>query len=307
MTGIFRFREGQPVTWYDRRLSRSNQFCLYCGQFIGEKSNVPSNKEHLIGKKFVPEGSFDNGRAFNFVFRACRRCNTDKSTFEDHISATTLISSPGRGEDEHVDHLARRKFTSSFHPSQKGTKLADSRETITLDLGCFSFGFEAPPQPNEIYRNRLALRHVQGFFALVTSSDPTTRQGINLLPPDYCWVLGYYPRSDWGNSQLTEVTQRCEKWPCYANVSTANGYFKAILKQEAPDKQWFWALEWNKSVRIAGCIAPPGKLPALFQNLPELDWKVLAGEANNVRRYRQETPLSQDQDFLFSAEIHKTA
>ncbi|WP_170467170.1 hypothetical protein [Ruegeria arenilitoris] len=307
MTGIFRYKLGQPVTWYDRRKKRSNQYCLYCQRFIGEGSEIPSNKEHLIGKNFVPGGSFDNGRAFNFVFRACEQCNTDKSRLEDHVSATTLISSPGRGMDEKVDDLARRKSNSSYHPTQKSMKLADSNESVTLNFGDFSFGLVAPPQTNERYRNRLALLQVQGLYALITSSDPTNKLSVGLLPSENCWVLGCYPRSDWGNSQLIEVTRRCEKWPCYANISTANGYFKALMKREAPDNEWFWALEWNKSTRVIGCLAPPGELPRLFQGLPELEWKVVTSEGSVTHRYREETPLPEDQDTLFSAQVHDCA
>lgn len=46
-------KKNQPVSWYHKDQSKSNQFCLYCGTFLGEGSNVSSDKEHLIARSFV--------------------------------------------------------------------------------------------------------------------------------------------------------------------------------------------------------------------------------------------------------------
>lgn len=124
-----------------------------------------------------------------------------------------------------------------------------------------------------------------------------------LLPPDHCWILGYYHRGDWGNPQLLEVIRRAESWRCCANVSTADGYFRAVMRQQAPGMQWFWALEWNKSARMCRSIGPPGELPELFHELPELDWKGLAPNEQNLTRYRAEIPLSPEEDTLFEAVV----
>src|SRR5947209_19886080 len=108
MSDVFGFKRGQPVTWYNKDLTKSNQYCLYCGDFLGIGSEVASDKEHLIGRNFVPKGSLDSG-GFNFIFRACQSCNGRKSSAERHISSVTLFNSPGRWSDEDVDALAIHK------------------------------------------------------------------------------------------------------------------------------------------------------------------------------------------------------
>ena len=303
MTGIFRFKPNQPVNWHHRSKIRSNQYCLYCSGFIGEGSEIPSDKEHLVGKRFVPPGAFDGGKKFNFHFRACKKCNREKSKLEDHISSVTLFTSPARREDGRLDKRAREKAGKSYHPSKRGVTVAESGEQIEISGGRFTFGFASPPQPNVRYRNRLALRHAQGLYALLTSYDPTRADGTRLLRPDHCWILGYYNQSDWGNAQLLEAIRRTESWRCCANVCTADGYFRAVMRQEAPGKQWFWALEWNKSARVCGSISPPGELPELFRDLPDLNWKTLAPNEQNLTRYRAEVSLSPDEDTLFDAVV----
>lgn len=301
MASVFRIKPNQPVNWHHRNKRKSNQLCLYCSRFVGEGSDIPSDKEHLVGKKFVPQGALDGGTKFNFIFRACERCNGEKSEFEDHISSVTLITSSARGGDEGVHAIARHKADNSYHPSKPGVSVAESGEQIELGGGPYTFGFASPPQPSERYRNRLALRHIQGLFSLLTSEDPTSVDGTRLLPPDQCWILDYFQETDWGNPQLLEVISRAADWPCFANVCTADGYFRAIIKREAPGKEWFWALEWNKSARMCGAICLPGNPPPLLQCLPELDWKPVPPNEQNVRRYRKEAPLPAGQDTLFDA------
>ena len=65
-------------------------------------------REHLIGREFVPAGAFDGGRKFNFIFRTCEHCNGKKAEFERHVSSVTLFRSPARAEDERIDARAAR-------------------------------------------------------------------------------------------------------------------------------------------------------------------------------------------------------
>ena len=303
MNRVFRYKPNQPIAWHRGSAAGSNQRCLYCGQFIGAGSDIASDKEHLIGKQFVPPNAFDGGKKLNFVFRACKDCNNEKSRLEGHISSVTIYTSPGRAEDANIDRRANEKAAREFHPDKAGMRIAESGEEFDLKFGPFAFGFTSPPQPNASYRNRLALRHVQGLYALICSPDPLASDGLRLLRPDHCWILGYYPRGDWGNPQLLELASRAESWPCHANVSTADGYFKAILKRELPGGPWFWALEWNRSARMCGLIAPPGETPDLLRHLPELDWKTLGMNEQKLTRCREEVPLSVNSDFLFEAAV----
>src|SRR5215208_82855 len=103
---VFRYRPGEPVVWYHRRPERSNHRCLYCGAFVGPGSPVASDREHLIGKNFVPAGTL-RGDSFNFHFRACCECNRRKSVAEDHVSSVTLFTGPGY--ETAVNELAQRK------------------------------------------------------------------------------------------------------------------------------------------------------------------------------------------------------
>jgi hypothetical protein len=84
-------------------------------------------------------------------------------------------------------------------------------------------------------------------------------------------------------------------------VDTASGYFRAILKS-APDETdgWFWALEWNKFLRIVGSIGQVGATIRLFEDLPSLGWMV---SPDGKKRMRREVPLDADADTLFTASV----
>jgi hypothetical protein len=146
---IFGRRPGQPISWFHRSPVHSNQFCLYCARFVGEGSPLISDKEHLIGRKFVPPGSFD-GDPFNFLFRACRECNGRKAAAERHISSVTLFNSPARIDDPNVDILARHKGERDFHPGKSGIRVKDAADThqiqARLGSGLVTFTGTSPPQ-----------------------------------------------------------------------------------------------------------------------------------------------------------------
>jgi hypothetical protein len=75
---------------------------------------------------------------------------------------------------------------------------------------------------------------------------------------------------------------------------------RALLVQDAfrretfewtqlPGDGWFWAFEWNKSVRVAGSIAHPGIEPRIFESLPEAGTVPLP---DGRGLYRLEVPLA---------------
>lgn len=297
----YRYPTGQPVSWFNRSRRRSNQHCLYCGQFVGENSPVPSNREHLIGRNFVPAG-YLGPTDFNFIFRACVECNRAKSDAEGHVSAIALHNSPARDNDTHVDAVAARKAEGAYYPGKKKQLVKDSSTTHTVDS---SFGalqmsatLIAPPQLERERAATLAFRQTQALFSLVTAQDPANGAGLKILSDSEWQYVGFYPARDWGNPQLVEIANRVREWPCVAYIDTARGHFRAVLRaHKDPSREWFWAFEWNRAYRGVGAICRASELPPVFAGLPALRWIPLPGS----RRMREETPLDSNADILFEA------
>lgn len=295
---VFNDKNRGPISWFRDKPEFSNHYCLYCGAFLADKK-IPSNREHLIGREFVPSNSFDEGRAFNFIFRACVQCNSEKSQAERHISSISLYSSHARVDPE-INALAIRKASKDFHPLEKGKLVCDahSKHNFSLNKNELSIDLKliGPPQPDYAQLQVLAFRHIQGLFSLVTSEDPLKPAGINLLPPRNWWFGGAYPCSDWGNPSLIEIAERVKGWETPLYVITANGYFRSVLRIGKGEKApWVWALEWNKSWRCFGGICDPENLPQDFLNLPETPWIAV----DSTTRIRPETPLTDENDNLF--------
>jgi hypothetical protein len=300
MNEIFGFRAGQPVVWFNRNLAKSNQHCLYCGAHVGPGSDVPSDKEHLIAREFVPKGSLGGG-GFNFIFRACQeKCNGEKSKAERHVSSVTLLTSPARGLDEQVDAVAMHKASRDYHPDKKGVLVKDAGDHHVVEFGeggiKMKFSLVGPPQLNPDAVSLLACNHVQGIFALCATEDPRVTEKTKILPANAVYYFGHYIHRDWGNPHLREIARRVADWPSYVNIVAANGYFKLTIKEcEEKAQGLFWALEWNKSLRVIGAICSPSVEPKLFSDLPDLNWRYLPGGD----RSRREIPLSEEDDDLF--------
>lgn len=308
MKDIYGFKSNQPVVWYNESLSKSNQYCLYCSRFVGEGSEVASNREHLIGRQFVPSGEFGEGTSFNFIFRACKDCNDEKSDVERHISSVTLFNSPARHSSQTHNDLALRKAAKDYHPNKKGTLIKDSSDSFNIGGGFggvgMNLGISGPPHAAAGWCECLAFRHIQGIFSLITSHDPCTAEGTNLLNRNCFHFLELYPHTDWGNPHLLEIMDRVKLTACYANFSTANGFFKAIMRRtDSEPGEWFWALEWNKSCRLIGAIAQPSRTPVVFEGLPTLNRKKHGMQDKPKTSIRKEIPLESEQDILFEGEI----
>lgn len=163
---------------------------------------------------------------------------------------------------------------------------------------------DGPPQADERRIEFLAYRHVQGIFSLITSRDPLTAEGTCLIGHKYFHLHGSYVHSDWGNPQLLKIMERASEIPRYANIETANGFFKAIMRREKGEAgEWFWALEWNKSLRVVGAISQPEHYPAIFEDLPSLGWNEIGMQDGARTRIREEIPLEPEQDIMFSGMV----
>ena len=74
---------------------------------------------------------------------------------------------------------------------------------------------------------------------------------------------------------------------------------------ENKPEYWFWALEWNKHLRIIGGIYAPGEQPPIFSGLPAQGWvQVGKGDDGSVYRIKKEIPLLED-DLLFAFEVFR--
>jgi len=294
----------QPANWFHRSPAKSNQYCLYCGRFVGEGADIESNKEHLIARNFVPTGEFDGGCAFNFIFRACKRCNDEKAEAERHLSTVTLYNSPARKEAKEYDEIAHRKGKKDYHPGKRGTLLQDSGDSFDIvanDLGLkITFGIKSLPQASPDYVDFLAFKHIQGLCSLILTTNPLNAEDTRLLSYESFHLFGAFSHADWGNSHMLAIIERTKTLPCVLNVSTANAFFKAILCVDRENTgEWFWALEWNKYLRIVGAISPSQETPKLFKDLPPLNWNVLESQKEVQTRIRMEEPISDEQDTLF--------
>lgn len=302
MGRVFKLRPSQPVVWFHRDPARSNKFCLYCGAQVGAGSKVRSNKEHLIGRHFVPVGSMNDGKAFNLIFRACSRCNSGKAELERHVSSVTLYDSLGRA-DPQVAKLAAEKAARDFHPGAKGTAVKDAHQRIRIESRTgplkVSCEFTGPPQLVASAAETLAFCHIQGLFSLVTSADPTAATTTSLLPDRHFILHRIYRYSDWGNPELGELVRRSSDWAEPISITTAGGYFRARMRRGPRAKDgWLWALEWNKSLRLLGAIGDRDSPPALLKDLPDLGWRGYESSDGSVFRIRHEVPLD-GRDCLF--------
>jgi hypothetical protein len=293
---------GETVSWFNRKPGRSNQYCLYCGVPVGDGATVLSDKEHLIGRNFVPTGTLSSS-GFNFIFRSCRECNSRKGSAERHLSSVTLVNSPARENDQRVDAVAKRKATRDFHPDKKGVPIGQATDEHSMEFRCDTFSMKfaltSPPQVNLPAAQLLAFNHIQALFALVTTEDCRVPEKIRLLPQAQFRYFGHYAHQDWGNPHLITIAKRTEDWSCPANITAADGYFKAILKR-SEDQGWFWALEGNRSIRVVGAIVRENESAKLFEELPSLGWKPLP---NGSARIRTETPRVEEADHLFSSTV----
>ena len=291
---------GETISWFHRQRELSNQHCLYCGASLGIGATTQSGKEHWIGRNFVPTGTMSN-QAFNFLFRACVKCNARKAVAERHISSVTLINGPGRHKDARAATVAANKEVRDFHPDKPGVAMGKSHDHHSIS-GAFgtasvSINLVSPPRANHDAVIELALSHVQGLFSLITTEDYLDAGKIRLLPARQVIVFGVFGRSDWGNPRLIEVSKRVRAWECLANVTSADGYFRAMMRRHET-QGWFWALEWNKFLRVVGGIA--GDQMPLFDSLPNEEWRLIPDGAG---RFRAEVPLADEDDALFACTV----
>ena len=171
----------------------ANITCAYCG---GEaEPDNPLTDEHVIGRKFVPKGSFAKG--WSLILRACERCNNKKSDLEDEISAITMLPDLGTAHEQpDLFSLAARKAAKARSRLTKKT-VANSYEDHVVEGKLMSaidcrFGFTAPPRLAQERVMRLARFHLQGFFDISRIWDALDK--IRAKHPDMVLLHGGSPR-----------------------------------------------------------------------------------------------------------------
>lgn len=290
----------QPTNWFR---PPSNKCCLYCGRLFDDA--VATQKEHLIGRQFVPRGSFNNGRSWNFIFKACAECNNRKSRLEGHVGGITQFLSPDVASNTAYAQRSLEKAQGEHHPWTK-RPIAQSLHESNLSVKGRSIGmsvsFVGPPQLDRSQSFELALRHVQALFAFVTNADYTSSR-LRLLAASEFWPLGVYSRSDWGNIQLRAVHERTRGWKTYFHIATASDFFRFILKcSDSLPVTWYWLLEWNRVARVVGALSAPDLVPSFMTDLPQFQGVSVPAHGGAVWRVRKEVVLRDDLDDFFDAE-----
>jgi len=256
-------------------------------------------KEHVIGRRFVPKGLLN--KEWNLILRACNACNHAKSDLEDDISAITLQPNVwGRHPTDHPirDAEARRKAEKS--KSRRTNKVvAQSVEHFDVQLPFgpgvgMTFGLVSPPQLDEDRVYRLCLMHSQAFFYWISYNAALRRGGF--------WPGSFFPllvsvRSDWGNPIHQAFVDTVSQWEIRVQAIGANEHFKVAIRKHPSLVCWSWAYEWNVNVRILGFFGDEVVAQDLVNKLPPFEWRTIR---TGNERYREEVPLSADDDKMFS-------
>lgn len=279
----------------NRATRLDNVSCVYCGVEAD-----PSNRltdEHVIGRRFVPKGSFASG--WSLIARACERCNNEKADLEDDISAITLLADLGEGhENADLAALAARKARGSRSRRTK-KPVADSYEENKISGKLMqavdvSFGFVAPPQLDPERVHQLAKFHLQGFFYFITY-DIGRRTG-GFIPGAIGW-LNEASRRDWGNSLQRGFADLTRAWPARVEGTGAAGFFKVAIRREpAGADLWSFTLEWNRALRIIGFFGDLNAAQVYVDHIPPLVWQRI----DPTQRMRREVPLDPSEDQLFA-------
>lgn len=299
----------EATVWSD------NLLCPYCGRIINQESCLEVDKEHVIGRRFVPKG-YLNGD-WNLILNACKDCNSYKARLEGGLSSISCLSvlDDLKYPDEVVSDVQRKlgkrnpdtgARRGATHP-ETNKPVVDSfvRQTLHTSFAPLSMSFSliGPPQAPASERE-LARLQIQGFYYLIANIDPEYPDQ-NRASSDRCLYLhGQYVhplfvirRSDWGNEAANELVARTAHWVSCFQTHTARGHFKALIRR-APGREkppLFWALEWNQNVRVLGVIREPGIPDIVEEGLPTLQY----GELGDGLRSRREIPLEDKDDILF--------
>lgn len=276
-----------------------NVVCPYCGAAL---SDAIREKEHVIGRNFVPRGKLQ--AQWNLIVNACSGCNRRKSGFEDDLSAITMQPDAyGKFGVDDPDLIAEARRKAARSGSRKtGKAVRDSMSELKFSVAAMpgvsiDFSFVAPPQAEDDRAFELARMQLQGFFYMLTYNE--------LLRRGWWWPGEFMPflhsrKSDWGSKQWLGFMRVTRAWDTRLHAVGANAFFCCSIKRHPTAECWSWALEWNCQHRLAGFSGDRQAAQAIVNGIPPEDLNELTLGPNRFIRFKTDVPLTEDEDTLFS-------
>lgn len=195
---------------------------------------------------------------------------------------------------------ASRKIAKSIS-RKTGKPVAKSSPTLTVRVSMgpaveLTGSFTAPPQLEDSRAYELARLQMIGFFYLLTY-DRVSKLG-------HWWSGGFYPvhgtiKSDWGNPIHRAFMKEVREWDYRLILTTAGGYYRAMIRRHPSADCWSWAVEWNDCYRLVGFFGDLAAAKAVATRLPSLPVHSIAESPDRWIRYRVEEPLPENEDTLF--------
>ena len=293
--------------WFSKNPDFSNKYCPYCGRLFStfgtsEKIKDKTNKEHLIGRDFVPRNSFDNPQNINFIFRACSSCNSRKAEYERQVSSVSLLNSLSEHSPDEQKRIYE-KAQNDYSGFVKGKKVIDSYSTHSIktrtSFCTLKVGLWGAPQVEETVIANLAFMHMQGLLCFILHSErQDDNELIHLYKKDFHY-FNSFTKDDWGNPSLAYLRKMTLSWEPLMIMSTANNNFKIYIKYS--EDIIFWLLEWNKYYRVCGFIGEEAKCLPMLNSIPEGKFKYWGKDTDGGEMFlRQSISLSKESpDFYF--------
>lgn len=281
-----------------------NLTCPYC---YVDLASTTANKEHVVGRRFVPKGTLHQSESL--ILRACEDCNNRKSDLEDDISAISmqpdlalgfaardpqLIADAKRKGEESRDRLSGRPISSCVDQLTNGGSLVPGVHV--------SFTLVCPPQLD----NELAHYQARGFFYAL-SYDTDARRGYP-WPGGGFFPVTYSPRTDWGNVMQRWFMQTVATWQPRVVGPLARGYFQVAIRRNPAAEVWSCAFEWNRTVRVIAFFGHHETIMDLAKQIPTVPLDVVGRyPGGGELRMRPEIALAEADDVLFAATVYDKA
>ena len=282
-----------------RTVTVPSKFCGYCGRRLTKQLRT---KDHVIARKFVPQGTLQND--FNLQIFCCKKCNGIKSRLEDDLSAITMqpdLNGQYPRDDERLIKTAKRKAEGSVSFMTK-RKVSDSASNFKVGANMgngfrIDFNFTGQPLVDEKRIRALAWFQLQGFY-FFRSYNSEIGFG-SYIPHEEFFIADYLGRNDWGNPKLESFANKTKQWEPLLHLVMADGYIRGLEKKSA-DGVRCWALEWNESYRCFGVWGDKEKCQEFLESLEKPKMDMMVGDTTNGWAYRIETPIAEENDTLFS-------
>jgi hypothetical protein len=276
-----------------------NVVCPYCGAAL---TNAVREKEHVIGRNFVPRGKLQ--AQWNLIVNACRTCNRRKSGFEDDISAITMQPDAygkfGVDDPDLVAEARRKAARSGSRTTGKAVKDSMSElkfSVVPMPGMSIDFSFVAPPQAENDRAYELARMQLQAFFFMITYNESLQR--------GWWWPGEFMPylhsrKSDWGSKQWLGFMRVTRDWDTRVHAVGANEFFCCSIRRHPTAECWSWAFEWNCQHRLAGFLGNRQTAQAIVNAIPPEELSEITLGPNRFIRFRADVALADDDDTLFS-------